>query len=403
MRRKIWKQIGYVTFTIGVIFHLASLPVYAEETLINQNTFELSISPSGIYHVTNFGGNTSFTLYTLQQGTEISAPNDAFCQCIGLSFQYNDAMGLTNVEWNDIWISSKDLPGIVSQCPDKPVFQEYGGFIECNELVYSVVAFDDYGQQQGQFYYVVEDGNGNVPWEPFLRTGAIITPVLENTKEAIYEEDVNEYYRNTVFLGDSIIYGLSKYGVGENAPFMNNIQFLAVGGFSSNNALKPASGDNLHPVYQGKKRQVWESIAMMNPQKVFVFLGINDLNISGIEGSIQKYKTVISKILEKTPEVEIHLVSITYVQEGAGKGLINNDAIRQYNSMLQELALENNWGYMDIVTPLSDGNGNLARQYCSDGFVHQSKVAYQTVWPEVLRQYAITQLEGGTRDAIKIP
>lgn len=63
MRRKIWKQIGYVTFTIGVIFHLASLLVYAEETLINQNTFELSISPSGIYHVTNFGGNTSFTLY----------------------------------------------------------------------------------------------------------------------------------------------------------------------------------------------------------------------------------------------------------------------------------------------------------------------------------------------------
>lgn len=40
--------------------------------------------------------------------------NDAFCQCIGLSFRYDDAMGLTDAEWNDIWNSSKELPGIVS-------------------------------------------------------------------------------------------------------------------------------------------------------------------------------------------------------------------------------------------------------------------------------------------------
>lgn len=54
-----------------------------------------------------------------------------------------------------------------------------------------------------------------------------------------------------------------------------------------------------------------------------------------------------------------------------------------YNTILQEMAEENGWGYIDLCTPISDGAGNLKREYCSDGYVHLTKAAC-TVWEEDL-------------------
>ena len=44
-----------------------------------------------------------------------------------------------------------------------------------------------------------------------------------------------------------------------------------------------------------------------------------------------------------------------------------------------------------MATVLSDGEGNLAAQYCSDGFVHETAAAYE-VWTQMLIRYAADQL-----------
>lgn len=212
---------------------------------------------------------------------------------------------------------------------------------------------------------------------------------------AISEEEIDDYFKDTVFVGDSIMLGFRNYCMKQKDSFLNDIQFLAAGSFSVNNALWDVTEKSVHPVYKGQKRQIWESISMMNAKKVFLFFGMNDLNISGLEGTCEKYEELISKIKEKSPDVEIHIISMTYTLKGAGKGKLKNDTIREFNELLQEMASENGWGFLDMATPLSDENGDLAAEYCSDGFVHQSRAAYD-VWTTVIRDYACAQLNGTT-------
>lgn len=203
------------------------------------------------------------------------------------------------------------------------------------------------------------------------------------------EEELAAYYRDSVFIGDSIMLGFRNYSA-KQKTFVHGIQFLAVGSYSAFNALKPVAGDNVHPLYKGKKVQVWNAIPLMGSKRAFILLGMNDIAPLGLEGARDKYKELIDKIVETSPDIEIHIISMTYTLRDQGKNRLNNKNIAQYNTLLQEMADENGWGYIDLCTPLSDGSGNLAGKYCSDGFVHLSKSAY-AVWESELIDYANEQ------------
>lgn len=213
----------------------------------------------------------------------------------------------------------------------------------------------------------------------------------EAKEEGLTEEELAQYYGDSVFVGDSIMVGFRNYCMKkEEESFVKGIQFLAVGSYSAFNAAKPVKGDNVHPLYKGKKYQLWDAIPLMDAKRVFILLGMNDISILGLEGARDQYKEVIDKIVEACPDVEIHILSTTYTLKGKGGGKLNNENLAKYNELLQEMAEENGWGYMDIATPISDGKGNLAAEYCSDDFVHLSSAAYD-IWETELREYANTQ------------
>ena len=65
------------------------------------------------------------------------------------------------------------------------------------------------------------------------------------------------------------------------------------------------------------------------------------------------------------------------------------------------MAAENGWGFVNISPLLSDGEGNLKDEYCSDGFLHQNPEAYK-IWTQVLRQYVGKLLGGETPAEIEI-
>lgn len=208
----------------------------------------------------------------------------------------------------------------------------------------------------------------------------------ESSAAELTEEQLAEFYGDSVFVGDSIMLGFRNYSA-KRKTFVHDIQFLAVGSYSVNNALKPVKGDNIHPKYKGKKYQLWDAIPLVGKKRVFILLGMNDIAILGLERGRDKYKELIDKILETSPEAEIHIISVTYTLKDKGKKKLNNTNIDAYNVLLQEMAEDNGWGYIDLCTPISDGEGNLAKECCSDGFVHLTKAAY-TLWESALIDYA---------------
>lgn len=231
-----------------------------------------------------------------------------------------------------------------------------------------------------------------------------ITDILDeleknNTNEDKTEQQIEEFYDDAVFVGDSIMLGFRNYAMKrQDDKLLSSLDFLAAGSFSINNSFWDVDNKNsVHPLYKGEKRYVWESISIMESKRVFIMLGMNDLNITGVEGTCEKYEELIGNIKESSPDSEIYLMSMTYILHGKEKGKLQNDTIREFNGMLEGLAEENGWGYVNIADAIADKNGDLAAEYCSDDFAHLNSAAYD-VWVTVLKDYATEQLAQETQE-----
>ncbi len=212
----------------------------------------------------------------------------------------------------------------------------------------------------------------------------------------ITEEDIDAYFDQTVFTGDSVMVGFRNYAMHRANTYLGRIQFLASGSFSVHNALWPVTNPkSVHPLYQGKKMPVWESVGIIKPKRIFLFFGLNDMNMGPIESTCACYSQVIENIKAASPDTEIHIISMTYTVRGKGKGNLTNTNIRVFNELLKQMARESGWGFVDLAPALADANGDLVPAYCSDNYVHQTNAAYD-VWSVVLRDYARSQLDGSS-------
>lgn len=212
---------------------------------------------------------------------------------------------------------------------------------------------------------------------------AVAPPV----KPAAYSAAMNNYYKKAVFIGDSIMVGFRNYSMKAKDSYLNHANFLCAGSYSLRNALRQAS--DLHPTYKGAKRPVWESIGMMDVDRVFIMFGMNDISVVGVDKSVDNFASLISKIKTVKPNIEINIISMTNVLAGnEGKGL-NNASVRDFNTKLEAACLKNGWGFCNLAPYMVDANGALAKEYCSDGFVHQTHKAYSEVWEPFFYNYAV--------------
>lgn len=211
----------------------------------------------------------------------------------------------------------------------------------------------------------------------------------------ITEESVYSYYDKSVFIGDSLMVGFRNYELRNTSAYANRADFLAVGSYSLIHALRPVSQDDLQPSYQGNKMNVWDAVAIMDVDKVFMLFGTNDIGLRNrsLEKVCSDYALLIEKIREVNPDVEIHIISMTPVYEGVSKSNLNHDGVINYNILLEQLAEESGCGYMDIYSALAGEDGYLKPGYCSDSYVHHTNKAYSEGWNPVLYDYAVSQLQ----------
>lgn len=216
----------------------------------------------------------------------------------------------------------------------------------------------------------------------------------ETVESQTLDADVLTWFGNSVMVGDSIMVGFKKYSAKYPDSLAGHLKYLCIGSYSMFNALQPVEGDNVHPSYQGVTCKVEDGLATIGADRVFIMLGMNDLNISGLDDAVARYEEEVGYIIEKNPNIDINVMSMTYTLAGIDKGHLNNTDIKTYNSMLKDMCDRKGWHYLDMATPLSDGNGNLPEQYCSDGELHQTNAAYD-VWCNVMIQYARDRMAQG--------
>lgn len=203
------------------------------------------------------------------------------------------------------------------------------------------------------------------------------TPVGSTVEKADFE--------NSVFIGDSVSLGFSRYCMRNGK--LKETNFLTVGSYSVASALSMDISANKgfsHPMYNGKETPLKTALEEIKPKNAFICLGINDVAIYGVDGTVKNYCKLINMIRKINPEVHVYVVSTTLMVDNAqGRNLRNIGIINLNHNMKQLCETNENLDYIDIMSALQSEDFALNGSYCSDGYIHQSNSAYK-IWLEKL-------------------
>ena len=174
------------------------------------------------------------------------------------------------------------------------------------------------------------------------------------------------WFDDAVFVGDSVTLKLSYY-CEENPDALGNAQFFCAGSLGYTSALWELDHENaVHPYYQGELQLAENCALVTGANKVFVMLGMNDIGLYGIEGSMESAKELIARIKTNSPDASIYVQSVTPILMGKEMESLDNALIRDFNKELKLYCETSGYKYLDIYSIMADENGYLAEEYCGD-------------------------------------
>lgn len=176
------------------------------------------------------------------------------------------------------------------------------------------------------------------------------------------------WFDDAAFVGDSITLKLSYYAAATGA--LGNAQFFASGSLGSANAMWDLDEPQaVHPSYQGQTMLTEDCVAASGANKLFIMLGMNDITIYGVEGAAENLETLIGRILDKCPGLEIYVESMTPTTSTSNLlgSQINPENVGRYNELLEQMCQTNGWNFVDVGAVMYDETGLYLRtDYCSD-------------------------------------
>lgn len=200
-------------------------------------------------------------------------------------------------------------------------------------------------------------------------------------------EKVNEFYKGQVFIGDSIMSGFANYASTSEAPeWLNNVVFLSKVSWGISAALN----DNSGVFYQGKTQDLFTTLEKIKPGKIFVNLGVNEMNGLGSPGYsvdklLGKYGDLISKVKKATPESKIYIINITPCTSERETATFSNAIINEFNKSVESSSAQ--WGvtYLNLASEFGDV---LDAEFSTDG-VHHNNKSYTEKWVPFFEKLAL--------------
>ena len=184
----------------------------------------------------------------------------------------------------------------------------------------------------------------------------------------------------TLFTGSSLMEGfpITEYCLNESLPIVYN---RGIGGYTTDDFL--AAVDTV--------------LLDLQPRKVFINIGTNDIaprtdGEDWLDHLSRNERKICEIIREKLPDAEVYLMayypvnsSVPLARNNSAMQVRTNENIGKANRMVEALAKEFGFHYIDVNDGLKDENGSLKAEHTRDG-IHFDSAAYRTVF-ERLRPY----------------
>ena len=127
------------------------------------------------------------------------------------------------------------------------------------------------------------------------------------------------------------------------------------------------------------------NIIESRPKKLFIMIGINDINQGiTISSLVNNYKLILESFKYKTPQTKVFIQSLLPVNTRNFQRNQVNHKIIEVNEQLQRLAKEFSFQYINLFSAFLDNNNELDEQYTSDG-LHLNGKGY-LVWQEIIEK-----------------
>ncbi|KNF08586.1 lysophospholipase L1 [Gottschalkia purinilytica] len=177
-------------------------------------------------------------------------------------------------------------------------------------------------------------------------------------------QDINipnkEFFKNDVFMGDSITESISFYEV------LNDKNVLGIKGLTA-----------------VKAKSHIDSLISKKPRNIYMLFGMNDIE-SGISTEQFKkgYRELVTLIKERLPNSNIYLQSMLPVDNKVLKKNSNYSRNRmdQFNNVIKELAQEENLNYINLLPVIEN---NINDFYEPDGIHPKSK--FYKIWLDYVK------------------
>ncbi|MBR5114044.1 MAG: S-layer homology domain-containing protein [Oscillospiraceae bacterium] len=185
----------------------------------------------------------------------------------------------------------------------------------------------------------------------------------------------DEWFANTMFLGDSLTCGLGGY-----SDLKTPTYFYYDGCGCWNIRSK-----TLKCLNDGVSRTFNAALTSRNWERVIILLGINELGFS-TETYIANYSALIDAIRAVRPDIEICIQSILPVTKQKSAEGFSIYTIQTKNAALAQLARDKNCMFVNVYECLADAEGYLPLTYKGWDGVHLNTSGYNR-WADYLRNH----------------
>lgn len=195
------------------------------------------------------------------------------------------------------------------------------------------------------------------------------------TGEYVLPPELKALAAESMFAGDSVCRGYMAYG------FIDAKQSFASGDIGARNLLE------IPVLYKGKDRDFVSVLKEVKPKRLFLSMGMNDVNMVTAKEHYVNLKKVTDTAL-KNSSAEVYLCIITPIRVD----FTEEGRIDEFNAQIRKLAFdytkngEKRVHLIDYTAPLTDENGKLLEKYDAGDGIHIGPDAYFIALHEIYKQ-----------------
>lgn len=188
------------------------------------------------------------------------------------------------------------------------------------------------------------------------------------TKQSIYSTLDKQSSNKIVFFGDSLTENGNWNELFENSNILNR----GIGGDTTNGMFKRIS-----------------DIANLQPKKLFIMAGINDLSRNNTVNQVStNYEKIVEYVKKNSPDTQIYIQSTLPINNSINTLPIKHTTIENLNNNLKDLSNKDGVTFINLYSHFVDSKDQLQSKFTHDG-LHLNGDGY-LIWKNIINKYIVS-------------